>query len=152
MIPVEQINGEQGFLTKWAESVTCLHLARSAEYTMFSLDIMAAILVSQNNGTAVMLVSQTKHVGFELYSYVYTFFYWDKYCMAAIKETLVWWTRLVCQVTRAIGKTFFFWGVAKNIWTKKLLEARFREVQKKMLCETAVKHSQNIYDQYSFDW
>ena len=41
---------------------------------MFSLDILATILVSQNNWTAVMLVSQTKHVGFELYSFVYTFF------------------------------------------------------------------------------
>ena len=36
---------------------------------MFSHDVTAAILVSQNNETAAMLVSQTSPVGVELLSY-----------------------------------------------------------------------------------
>ena len=35
---------------------------------------MVAILVSQNNEMAAMLVSQTGPVGFELFSYANTFF------------------------------------------------------------------------------
>ena len=36
---------------------------------VFSHDVTAAILVSQNNETAAMLVSQTSPVGDELFSY-----------------------------------------------------------------------------------
>ena len=36
---------------------------------VFSLDVMAAILVSQNNETAAMLVSQINSVGVKLFSY-----------------------------------------------------------------------------------
>ena len=36
---------------------------------VFSHDVMAAILVSQNNETAAMMVSQTNPVGVELFSY-----------------------------------------------------------------------------------
>ena len=36
---------------------------------VFSYDVMAAILVSQNNETAAMLVSQTNPVGVKLFSY-----------------------------------------------------------------------------------
>ena len=36
---------------------------------VFSHDVMAAILVSQNNETAAMLVSQTNPLGIELFSY-----------------------------------------------------------------------------------
>ena len=39
-----------------------------------SHDVMAAILVSQNNETAGMLVSQTSPVGVELFSYANAFF------------------------------------------------------------------------------
>ena len=41
---------------------------------VFSLDVMAAIVVSQNNETADMFVSQTSPVGVELFSYVNAFF------------------------------------------------------------------------------
>ena len=40
----------------------------------FSHDVMAAILVFQNNETAAMLVYQAKTVGIELVTYVKTFF------------------------------------------------------------------------------
>ena len=43
-------------------------------YRVFSHDVTAAILVSQDNETAAMLVSQTSPVGVELFSYVNTFF------------------------------------------------------------------------------
>ena len=40
-----------------------------AYYRVFSHDVTAAILVSQNNETAAMLVSQTSPLGAELFSY-----------------------------------------------------------------------------------
>ena len=43
-------------------------------YRVFSHDVTAAILVSQNNKTAAMLVSQTNPVEFELFSYAKAFF------------------------------------------------------------------------------
>ena len=43
-------------------------------YRVFSHDVTAAILVSQNNKTAAMLVSQTSPVGVELLSYANAFF------------------------------------------------------------------------------
>ena len=48
-------------------------------YRVFSSDVMAAILVSQNNKTAAMLVSQTSPEGFELFSYANTFFCSNKF-------------------------------------------------------------------------
>ena len=39
-------------------------------YRVFSHDVTAAILVSQNNETAAMLVSQTSPEGVELFSFV----------------------------------------------------------------------------------
>ena len=46
---------------------------------VFSHDVTAAILVSQNNETAAMLVSQTSPVGVELFSYVNAFFCSNKF-------------------------------------------------------------------------
>ena len=43
-------------------------------YCVFSHDVMTAILVSQNNKTAAMFVSQTSPVRVELFSYVNAFF------------------------------------------------------------------------------
>ena len=43
--------------------------ARLLRYRVFSHDVTAAILVSQNNETAAMLVFQTNPVGVELFSY-----------------------------------------------------------------------------------
>ena len=48
-------------------------------YRVFSHDVTAAILVSQNNKTAAMLVSQTNPVGFELFSYAKAFFCSDTF-------------------------------------------------------------------------
>ena len=48
-------------------------------YRVFSHDVTAAILVSQNNETAAMLVSQTNPVGVELFSYANAFFCSDKF-------------------------------------------------------------------------
>ena len=39
-------------------------------YRVFSHDVTAAILVSQNNKTATMLVSQTSPVGVEFFSFL----------------------------------------------------------------------------------
>ena len=46
---------------------------------VFSHDVTAAILVSQNNETAAMLVSQTSPVGVELFSYANAFFCFNKF-------------------------------------------------------------------------
>ena len=48
-------------------------------YRVFSHDVTAAILVSQNNESAAMLVSQTTPVGIELFSYVNAFFCSNKF-------------------------------------------------------------------------
>ena len=48
-------------------------------YRVFSHDVTAAILVSQNNETAAMLVSQTSPVGVELFSYANPFFCSNKF-------------------------------------------------------------------------
>jgi len=50
---------------------------------VFSHDVTAAILVSQNNETAAMLVNQTNPVGVELFSYVKHFLLFQYFCMAA---------------------------------------------------------------------
>ena len=48
-------------------------------FWVFSRDVTAAILVSQNNEMAAMLVSQTIPVGVELFSYVNAFFCSNKF-------------------------------------------------------------------------
>ena len=48
-------------------------------YRAFSLDVSAAILVSQNKETAAMLVSQTNPLGIELFSYANAFFCFSKF-------------------------------------------------------------------------
>ena len=48
-------------------------------YRVFSHDVTAAIVVSQNNETAAMLVSQTNLVGVELFSYANVFFCSNKF-------------------------------------------------------------------------
>ena len=47
-------------------------------YRVFSRDVTAAMLVSQNKEMATMLVSQTKPLGIELYFYANTFFCFSK--------------------------------------------------------------------------
>ena len=48
-------------------------------YRVFSHDVTAAILVSQNNETAAMLVCQTNRLGVELFSYANAFFCSNKF-------------------------------------------------------------------------
>ena len=56
------------------DGVTELHSTKTNSiYQVFSHDVMAAILVSQNNETAAMFVSQTSPVGVELFSYANAF-------------------------------------------------------------------------------
>ena len=54
-------------------------MKRKNKYRVFSHDVTAAILVSQDDETAAMLVSQTSPVGFELFSYVNAFFCSNKF-------------------------------------------------------------------------
>ena len=63
-----RIQGKQPFLT-----FSC------TLYRVFSHDVTAAILVSQNNETAAMLVSQTNPLGVELFSYANAFFCFNKF-------------------------------------------------------------------------
>ena len=48
-------------------------------YRLFSHDVTAAILVSQNNETAAMLVSQTSPLGVKLFSFANAFFCSNKF-------------------------------------------------------------------------
>ena len=48
-------------------------------YRVFSHDVTAAILVSQNNETAAMLVSQTSPLGVDFFSYTNAFFCSNKF-------------------------------------------------------------------------
>ena len=48
-------------------------------YRVFSHDVTAAILVSQNNEMAAMLVSQTSPLRVELFSYASAFFCYNKF-------------------------------------------------------------------------
>ena len=48
-------------------------------YRVFSHDVTAVILVSQNNETAAMLVSQTNLLGVELFSYANALFCSNKF-------------------------------------------------------------------------
>ena len=61
-------------------------------YRVFSHDVTAAILVSQNNETAAILVSQTNPVGVELFSYANAFFCSNKFAqiLATWVKTLYW--------------------------------------------------------------
>ena len=53
---------------------TSLFFASKVANRVFSPDVTAAILVSQNNETAAMLVSQPNPVEVELFSYANAFF------------------------------------------------------------------------------
>ena len=56
-----------------------LQFVTSIRYRVFSHDVTTAILVSQNNETAAMLVSQTSPLGVELFSYPNAFFCYNKF-------------------------------------------------------------------------
>ena len=69
----------------YVKEITCLN-------RVFSRNVKAAILVSQNNETAAMLVSQTSPLGVELFSYANAFFWYNKfaYMLATWVKTLCW--------------------------------------------------------------
>ena len=54
-------------------------ITNEKQYRVFSHDVTAAILVSQNNETAAMLVSQTNSLGVELFSYANAFIFSNKF-------------------------------------------------------------------------
>ena len=54
-------------------------IACNNNYRVFSHDVTAAILVSQNNETAAMLVSQTSPRGVQLFSHANDFFCSNKF-------------------------------------------------------------------------
>ena len=71
------------------DEVNCSHTtANRCCNRVFSHDVTAAILVSQNNETAAMLVSQTGPVGVELLSYANAFF-----CSNKFASMLVTWVK-----------------------------------------------------------
>ena len=55
------------------------NLKSKLDYRVFSHDVTAAILVSKNNETAAMLVSQTSPLGVELFSFANAFFCFRKF-------------------------------------------------------------------------
>ena len=59
-------------------------------HRVFSHDVTAAILMSQNNETAAMLVSQTSPVGVELFSSAHAFFCSNEFAqmLATLVKTL----------------------------------------------------------------
>ena len=57
----------------------CKCLLNKSSNGVFSPDVKAAILVSQNNETAAMLVSQTSPLGVELFCYANAFFCSNKF-------------------------------------------------------------------------
>ena len=67
----------------WGCSVVCSSLL--SPNRVFSHDITAAILVSQNNETAAMLVSQTSPLEVELVSYANAFFCSNKFAYMLAK-------------------------------------------------------------------
>ena len=61
-----------------AVQFTTIPYEPNTAYRVFSHDITAPMLVSQNKEMAAMLVSQTKPLGIELYFYAKTFFCFSK--------------------------------------------------------------------------
>ena len=68
-----------------SQSINVMHMRHAYacvydfKYRVFSHDVTAAILVSQDNETAAMLVSQANLVGIELFSYANAFFCSNKF-------------------------------------------------------------------------
>ena len=69
---------------------------------VFSHDVTAAILVSQNNKTAAMLVSQTNPPGVELFSYAYVFF-----CSNKFPQMLATWLKTLYCLNDGLFIFFF---------------------------------------------
>ena len=70
------MGGYGRFRGKWVKQTPII---KQPPYRVFSHDVTAAILVSQDNETAAMLVSQTNSMGVELFSYAKAFFCFNKF-------------------------------------------------------------------------
>ena len=68
-----------------------------AEYRAYAQDIMAAILVFENNDMAAMLVSQTNPAGVKLFFICKHFLLFQYICMAAC-----WTHKCICSIQYAI--------------------------------------------------
>ena len=68
-------------MTKLRQKLQISHsdVIRALRYRVFSDDVTAAILVSQNNETAAMLVSQSNPLGVEVFSYANALFCSNKF-------------------------------------------------------------------------
>ena len=68
-------------MTKLRQKLQIRHsdVIRALRCRVFSHDVTAAILVSQNNETAAMLVSQTNPLGVEVFSYANALFCSNKF-------------------------------------------------------------------------
>ena len=76
---IERLDFGLNKITKDHSHVVFTNETKYQNYRVFSHDVTAAILVSQNNETTAMLVSQTNPVGFEFFSYVNAFFCSNKF-------------------------------------------------------------------------
>ena len=72
-------DNEGRYFLHYFESMRNGKLTELQQNRVFSHDVTAAILLSQNNETAAMLVSQTSPVGVELLSYANAFFCSNKF-------------------------------------------------------------------------
>ena len=85
-------------------SYRCLWPSKSQyPYRVFSHDVTAAILVSQNNETAAMLMSQTNPLGVELFSYANAFFFSINLRRCRPRE----WKHSI-QILQTAGLLYFF--------------------------------------------
>ena len=68
-----------GIVSPYVVLLVTIFFQYSPFYGVFSHDVTAAILVSQNNRTAAMLVSLTNPLGVECHSYANAFFCSNKF-------------------------------------------------------------------------
>ena len=67
------------YIVTFMESQICRFYLSEPIYRVFSHDVTAAILVSQNNETAALLVCKTSPLEVELFSYANAFFCSNKF-------------------------------------------------------------------------
>ena len=92
----------------------------SFKHRVFSHDVTAAILVSQNNETAAMLVSQTSPLGVELFSYANSFFCSNKfaYMLATWVKTLYCIRLHYCMISPSCKSFCGSRGLGSCDWTQ----------------------------------
>ena len=94
-------------------------------YRVFSHDVTVAILVSQSNETAAMLVSKTSPLGVELFSYANAFF-----CSNKFAYMLATWVKtLFTQLETFFPEVFFLFNFAPGISRIFGRKVRISEIQ-----------------------